>query len=194
MKIINNALITVPRKHILHRLKFNKHKNIDSDKFLKIIEHEINMTSNIIIYDIVDNLFQDNKIVIDNVSFESNLVTKFMKNSKKILLMASTVTEDTFSRYQKYKEQDMTKYIILDAVLSEKTDYGLDFLQNTLNRELLPQGMKTGKRISCGYGDFDIKNQEFFYNYLNLKKYNITLSENYIMVPEKTVTAICGIF
>jgi cobalamin-dependent methionine synthase I len=51
----------------------------------------------------------------------------------------------------------------------------------------------TKKRISCGYSDFSIKYQKKFYKILNLKKLGISITKDYMLVPEKSAIAVLGI-
>ena len=48
-------------------------------------------------------------------------------------------------------------------------------------------------RYSPGYGDLELYNQDIFYRLLNLENWGVEITENYMLIPEKTVTAIVGI-
>ncbi|NLV69188.1 MAG: methionine synthase, partial [Spirochaetes bacterium] len=51
----------------------------------------------------------------------------------------------------------------------------------------------TRMRFSAGYGDFMLENQKHFFELLGLEKLGVSLTERYIFIPEKTVTAIAGV-
>ena len=54
--------------------------------------------------------------------------------------------------------------------------------------------MKTGVRFSPGYGDLPLSTQKDFIRILNTERLaGVTINENYLMNPRKTVTAVCGL-
>ena len=48
-------------------------------------------------------------------------------------------------------------------------------------------------RFSPGYGDFLLENQRDFFELLKIGDFGVKLTERYIFIPEKTVTAIAGV-
>ncbi|MFH1238699.1 MAG: methionine synthase, partial [bacterium] len=90
--------------------------------------------------------------------------------------------------------KDVTQAVIFDATASEIVDEALNWIIDYLNRELRRENKYlTRKRFSAGYADFALSNQEIIYKTLQMKKLGVTLTKNYIMNPEKSVTAITGI-
>jgi cobalamin-dependent methionine synthase I len=89
---------------------------------------------------------------------------------------------------------ELRSAVVLDAVLSEKADFGLDFIEQAVAQERRAQGATLGQRLSCGYGDFSLEHQDFFYNTLELSRHGIRLNERHIFEPEKTVTGLLPIF
>jgi cobalamin-dependent methionine synthase I len=51
----------------------------------------------------------------------------------------------------------------------------------------------TRMRFSAGYGDFMLENQRLFFELLGLDKLGVSITDRYIFIPEKTVTAIAGV-
>lgn len=88
----------------------------------------------------------------------------------------------------------MQDAVILDAVLSEKADFGLDFIEQELTLEWRRSGRIAGRRVSCGYGDFSLEHQQFFHRILEFNHFGIRLSDKFILDPEKTVTALLPIY
>ena len=70
-------------------------------------------------------------------------------------------------------------------------------MQNSaINHDFEParEGKELCPRYSPGYGDFALENQKGIFNLLSPSKYTgLTLKDNMIMVPEKSVTAVIGI-
>lgn len=79
--------------------------------------------------------------------------------------------------------------VVTDAIGSSAIECFCDFLN-----EILAKDKELKPRFSCGYGDFDIKNQKNILDFLDAyRKVGISLSESYMMTPKKTVTAVVGI-
>jgi cobalamin-dependent methionine synthase I len=89
---------------------------------------------------------------------------------------------------------DMTRGVVVDAVASEMTDAALDWIAGFFNRLLTrEQGRLTKGRFSAGYGDFLLENQRMIHDLLDLDRIGVTINENCILIPEKSVTAVAGI-
>ena len=89
---------------------------------------------------------------------------------------------------------DMTRGVVIDAVASEMTDAALDWIMGFFNRLLARENARlTRGRFSAGYGDFLLENQKMMYDMLELNRIGVTINENFILMPEKSVTAVVGI-
>ena len=49
------------------------------------------------------------------------------------------------------------------------------------------------RRFSAGYADFKLENQKMIYEKLQMDKIGVTINSGFILLPEKSVTAISGI-
>jgi hypothetical protein len=70
----------------------------------------------------------------------------------------------------------------------------LDWITGFYRRRLLRE-MKTvtKRRFSAGYGDFALENQEAIHRLLGLARLSVELTESFMLLPEKSVTAVAGI-
>ncbi|MCF7916198.1 MAG: hypothetical protein K9L61_00280 [Candidatus Omnitrophica bacterium] len=130
-----------------------------------------------------------------DIVINSNSIYKFLKGSTAVLFMAATSGSQIMEVISQEKgKKDLEKAVVADAVASELTDAALGWIANYKARALRRQNkFITEQRFSAGYGDFDLSYQKVIYNVLNLAKFGVKLKKNYILEPEKTVTAICGI-
>ena len=88
----------------------------------------------------------------------------------------------------------MRRAVIFDASASEIVDAAFDWIIDYYRREVVRGGGKiTDHRFSAGYGDLDLLEQVFFYNILELGELGVDITENHILIPEKSVTAIAGL-
>jgi len=128
------------------------------------------------------------------IVFKSKLAVSVFKQCSELLLMSATAGSEIIKLIGDCKEDNLTQGVVFDAVASETVDSSLDWIQdyfrlqlNRENKQLIP------KRISPGYGDFLLQNQKIIYELLGLDKLGVSLSQEYILRPEKSVTAITGI-
>jgi cobalamin-dependent methionine synthase I len=74
------------------------------------------------------------------------------------------------------------------------TDAALDWLMAYFNIQLRREGKKLlPRRFSAGYADLKLENQKSIYDLLEMQKIGVAISSNFILRPEKSVTAITGI-
>ncbi len=142
------------------------------------------------------NKIEASKIVLaEGITFESESLAKFLVDSKEVLLMAATSGSkivEIISRDSAGK--DVTAAVIFDAVASEMTDNALSWIINYFNRQLSRENKQlTSRRFSAGYGDFSLENQKIIYDILKLEQLGISLSGEYMLIPEKSVTAVAGV-
>lgn len=137
--------------------------------------------------------FKDDKIICEEIEIPSKNLVQIFKNSHKITALLVTAG----SKAVEYKEQllknnELTKATLADAILSELTDALADELNRFVLRQASLNGFKLTMRFSPGYGDLALNFQKNLLDFLDSNKFQVTLTENYIMIPEKSVTALIG--
>jgi hypothetical protein len=139
---------------------------------------------------------KDSQIILpENIVFESKNLLSILKDCREIVVMAVTggsriinaVGEDSCAG-------NLTRGVVLDAAASEIVDSALDWIMSYFNNQLLRENRcLTKRRFSAGYGDFSLENQEKIFNMLKLDKLGISLTSGFMLIPQKSVTAIAGI-
>lgn len=88
----------------------------------------------------------------------------------------------------------VAEQLIYDAVGSESADAAMELLHRFAATELRHLGMMLSpRRCSPGYNDMPLTIQRKFFEVLEMREMDITLSENCFMTPEKSVTAFAPI-
>ena len=133
--------------------------------------------------------------LVSGVTLQSKDLAELFSGCKEILFMGATAGREIAQAISEYSSgKNMTKAVVFDAVGSEMADAALDwvtkFFSNSLRRE--NKGL-TKRRFSAGYGDFELKNQKIIYEVLELEKLDVEITPSFLLVPEKTVTALIGI-
>jgi hypothetical protein len=126
---------------------------------------------------------------------ESTHLATLLANSREFLLMGATAGAAVIEAIREDTATDnLSRAVVLDAAASETVDAALDWIEAFFTRQLRREGLQlTKSRFSCGYGDLALANQRLFYNLLDLKRFGVELTEQYILEPEKSVTAVAGI-
>lgn len=130
----------------------------------------------------------------NSVVFKGSGLAKLLEKSSEVVLMASTAGKEVAdARDREIGAGNGSTALIIDAVASETADAGLDWIQGFVSGQLARQGRKLTNRCSPGYGDLDLSAQKVIFDALQLEKIGISITDRYILVPEKSVLAIAGI-
>lgn len=129
------------------------------------------------------------------IEFYSQALVRLLQYSTGAVLMATTAGRKITEAITHLQQGgNMVKALVYDAAASEITDAGLDWLTAFIRRPLMRQGQSlTHMRFSPGYGDLKLDCQQVFYKELELEKWGIAMTSKYMMLPEKTVTAVIGV-
>jgi len=140
------------------------------------------------------------KINIDKVYFKGGLIIKskllvsLLSGCVEMLCAATTSGKKIIEEIGKLEKKDFARAVVYDALASEMVDFCFDWVIGVFLQELKRENKElTKKRISCGYADFSIEYQKKFYKILNLKKLGISITKDYMLVPEKSAIAVLGI-
>ncbi len=146
------------------------------------------------IYKCFDIISNKDKIVLDNCKLEltGNDIVNHLKGCTKVILMCATlsINIDRFIRVTQIT--DMTKAVIIDSLASVAIEKICDNIQDNIMEEF--SGYFQTYRYSPGYGDFPIEIQKDFLSVLDApKKIGLTSTDDCILTPKKSVTAIIGL-
>ncbi len=126
--------------------------------------------------------------------FKSISLSKYLSGAGEMLLLGITAGTVIMESIRMLQENSMTKAVVFDAAASEITDSGLDYILKIFSRELARESKKLfSKRFSPGYGDLDLFYQKYICSSLQLEKIGVKLTDSFMLIPEKSVTAIAGI-
>lgn len=131
----------------------------------------------------------------DRIEFSGKKLAALLRDSEEALLMGATGGPEIMAAIVKLSSAgDLSKGVVFDAVASEVVDSALDWIAKYYDNVLRREGRHlTSRRYSAGYADFVLENQAIFFRELELEKLGVQLTESFILVPEKSVTAIAGV-
>jgi len=193
--------VPVPKKAIYARLGYRKSHTQLKDKELKQIELYIDHALDLIELKgsalvLSVNTIDANALRLENgVVFESSHLARMMEGCGSVLLMGATAGRKIMDEIQNDAAADnLSRGVVLDATASEMTDEALDWITGYVNQGLRRKAARlTEKRYSAGYGDFALENQKIMYDLLMMHELGVSITESYLLIPEKTVTALAGV-
>jgi len=141
------------------------------------------------------NLSDDGvEVITTNLILKGNDIKEHLKNSTECVLMAVTLGNEVEKKTRLYEKTNLTKALILDACATTAVEEVCDIVENSVKEKAILSGMNITFRYSPGYGDLPLDVQNSFLRVLDAqKKIGLTVSENNLLFPRKSVTAIIGI-
>ncbi len=119
-------------------------------------------------------------------------IASHLRVCEKCVLMAATLGTSADAVIRGYESGEMEKAVIADCLASAAIEQVCDLAEAEIQTAL--SGMHFTWRFSPGYGDLPLDIQSDFLNVLNAqKRIGLTATENLILVPRKSVTAILGV-
>lgn len=198
---LNNIVVSPPLVKIYRRLGFKKTTSQISSKTQKETDRIITQAAALISLRgsfmrlaINDNINGKISLYGDAI-FHSKKLSVFLRDCKEAVLMGATAgNEITEAIKEKSAQGDLQAAVIYDATASEMADAALDWIMDYIN-QLIRREKKTllPRRFSAGYADFDLSNQKIIYQLLALEKIGVRITNECILLPEKSVTAISGL-
>jgi len=201
INIIKSINIQLPERDILFRLKYNVHKTvIDSDTLARIRGimlrgfHVCQPQGVWGRLDIID-IKEESVVFETGVEINSASIARLLSSCHAAAFMSATVGSAIVKMASEaISSGDGGSGVIFDAVGSETVEAAIEWLNVYIGSTIKKNGeVLTASRFSPGYGDFKLEYQGLFYEMLQLENMGVALTESFIFVPEKTVTAIVGI-
>lgn len=127
--------------------------------------------------------------------FVSTSLSALLSGTAEVCLMGATAGEGIMTAVaEETLRGAMTRAVIFDATASEMVDAALDWIMSFTDRLLWREGkVLMERRYSAGYGDFGLENQEVIHRLLRLENIGVGLNEAWMLIPEKSVTAVAGV-
>jgi hypothetical protein len=144
------------------------------------------------VFDIVKSI-QGVEVLNSNLILEGRDIEEHLKYSKQCAVMAVTLGNLVDAKIRYYEKFNLTKALILDACATVIIESACDEIQEEIRKEALKTNKGITYRYSPGYGDFPIDIQKKILDILEAqKKIGLSVTEDSILIPRKSVTAVIG--
>ncbi|MBR2714846.1 MAG: hypothetical protein IKB73_01410 [Ruminococcus sp.] len=127
----------------------------------------------------------------DEMVLSSEKLSANLRNCKKAVVFVATTSLSVDRLISKHIDLRVSKALLIDAIGSAAVEALCDKFSHDLSKELK---VDFRPRFSPGYGDLSIVCQKDVMKVLDTaRKIGVTLNDNHMMIPRKSVSAIMGI-
>lgn len=197
MSLVKDILIKIPREEVLRLLKHSKEATVvdqkTNDLINQMIEEGKKLSEPRAIYqDYWVKSVGEHSVVLEGSSFDllGKSTAHRLWNTKKVTLFVVSIGPNLEKRIK--ESASITNAAILDAVGSAAVESAVDYINELTNSRAREAGLKTLKRFSPGYGDWELKEQKGLLHQLNASQIGVTLTSSHLMQPEKSVSGAIG--
>ena len=199
--LLKKIMISTPTAKIYQRLGFKKATSSLTPKAKKETDFHIDAAASLIsprgsfLRLSIHNNSNGKISFVGGITFHSKKLSAFLRNCKEAVLLGATAGNQVMEAIKEKSAQgDLQAAVVYDATASEMADAALDWIMDYIN-QLIRRERKSllPRRFSAGYADFDLSNQKIIYQLLALEKISVHITNEYILLPEKSVTAVSGI-
>ena len=125
---------------------------------------------------------------------KSRNLQKNLSGCESVLVMAATAGAGVDRLLARYGKLSVAKAVVMQAAAAAMIEAYCNELNAAWKKEYLEKGLYLRPRFSPGYGDFPLSAQKQVLDGLEAgKRIGITLTEGYLMMPSKSVTAVIGV-
>ena len=133
-------------------------------------------------------------VTIENIEITSKNLASHMAGCERVILFAATLGTQADTIIRRYNVSDSAKAAIAQAVCSVMLESCCDDLICRISAGESAGDNYLKPRFSPGYGDFSLHHQKDVFSLLDCtKRIGITLTDSFMMIPAKSVTALAGI-
>lgn len=135
-----------------------------------------------------------NAVTLAGTEIESRDLAGHLKGCCEGFLLACTLGVGVDMLVKRYSLTELSMLPVVQAVAAAYTEYCTDAAQQELEEYASQHGLYLRPRYSPGYGDFQLSCQRLICDVLQVsKKIGVSLTDSFLMVPFKSVTAVIGL-
>ena len=124
----------------------------------------------------------------------SESIARVMSGCSEMLVFGATLGAEADMLIKRETAANIAMGAVMQAAAAAYIEEYCDELQTELNKRFSAEGEPLGDRFSPGYGDFALEYQRELFAILDCpRRIGLTLTDSFIMIPSKSVTAVIPI-
>lgn len=125
---------------------------------------------------------------------EGNKIRNFLHTAEKLIFLSITIGDAVEKSITDcFKAGQYAYSLLLDAAATAAVENAGDEMEKHLRHLFQSKGYQLLPRFSPGYGDWDIKFQPVMLSLAQAAAIHISLTESFMLVPRKSITAVIGL-
>lgn len=148
-------------------------------------------------YSVSEVVFSQNSINLPDIGLspDGTSIYKYLHGAVKCITFACTIGAEFEKELMRMQTASITKALIFDAVGTAFVEKAADEATEELLIPFFNAGLYAKPRYSPGYGDLPLELQQQIIERLDCpKRIGLTVTENNILIPRKSITAFIGLF
>ena len=130
----------------------------------------------------------------DSPVIVSESLARVMSGCNGMLVFGATLGTEADMLVKRAAAENIAMGAVMQAAAAAYIEEYCDMIQAELDERFKAEGEPLGERFSPGYGDFALEYQRMLFRILDChRQIGLTLTDNYIMIPSKSVTAVIPI-
>ena len=190
--------------------------NIDSKKILSQIGYEDDYEPSARIKSLVDDYIEnyhnlvestysytfrniesvdgDSVYLSDSIIFKSKVISNLCKRCDKLAIFVLTIGSHLEEMVDYLSENGLVlQATVLDAIGSGAAEQMAALIEERIRNVAGMRSQHISRRFSPGYCDWKVNQQEVIFKILNDDTAGVSLTDEYLMIPRKSVSGIIGI-
>ena len=199
VKTLRRVEIEIDKDEVCRHLGYSKDQGPNSH-ISSLIDEEIEEASSLIqpscFYQLVDikRVRKPRVILEDGSRITSKVLSQVLSRCWQVAIFVANIGRGLEERVtQLMKEGQILRATILDAIGSEVAEKTARYLQDEVQELANSNGAEITLRYSPGYCDWDITQQRVLFQAMNSAPLGVSLTEECLMVPCKSVSGIIGL-
>lgn len=197
-KVIDNFEIKIDHNEVIQSLGYNNQTQptaMLNNMFNRLFKEGWGLLSPRGIY--VINQIRSNRdgmIYIENsFAFSSDILSRTLSGATHLAIFLVTIGKKLAQRVLGLMQQErMAEAMALDSYGSKAVEAAAEWMESCIGDIASARGEKITRRFSPGYCDWDIKQQEVIFNLIDSGQIGVSLTDSFMMIPEKSISAALG--
>ena len=190
-------MITIDKREVYRYLGYRMGKTVVNPAVDQMIDDCIETMQQVATpryaYKLMPLSITDQIITIGDMTIESCHLCRNLQGCHGVYLMAATIGMGVDRLIKRANLTDIPAAAIYQAIGSAMAESVVDSVNDEIKRIEAKKGYYCHPRYSPGYGDCDLSTQKPFLSYFKNDQLGITLTDTYLMIPSKSVTAFIGV-
>ncbi|MBQ3925272.1 MAG: methionine synthase [Firmicutes bacterium] len=129
----------------------------------------------------------------DCISYEGKSIARHLDGCAGTVVLGMTLGRSIDERLTRLEVSDLAMGVVFDTGASLLAEAVCDLFEEKIRAEAMEKGLYMTPRFSPGYGDMPLTEQRKIISILDAeKRIGLTLTGGGLMIPLKSITAICG--